>query len=59
MPKWNLQAYFLAIRSKLQVFPEASVILSRYIFKETIKTQIAVFGILLMIFLSQSFIRIL
>lgn len=59
MPKWNFEAYFLAIRSKLQVFPEASVILSRYIFKETIKTQIAVFGILLMIFLSQSFIRIL
>ena len=59
MPKWNFQAYFLAIRSKLQVFPEASVILSRYIFKETIKTQVAVLGILLMIFLSQSFIRIL
>ena len=59
MPKWNLQAYFLAIRSKLQVFPEASVILSRYIFRETVKTQVAVLGILLMIFLSQSFIRIL
>ncbi len=59
MPKWNLQAYFLAIRSKLQVFPEASVILSRYIYRETFKTQVAVLGILLMIFLSQSFIRIL
>lgn len=35
------------------------MILSRYIFKETIKTQVAVLGILLMIFLSQSFIRIL
>ena len=59
MPKWNFQGYFLAIRSKLQVFPEASVILSRYIFKETVKTQLAVLGILLLIFLSQSFIRIL
>ena len=59
MPKWNFQGYFLAIRSKLQVFPEASVILFRYIFKETLKTQLAVLGILLLIFLSQSFIRIL
>ena len=35
------------------------MILSRYIFRETVKTQVAVLGILLMIFLSQSFIRIL
>ena len=35
------------------------MILSRYIFKETLKTQLAVLGILLLIFLSQSFIRIL
>lgn len=35
------------------------MILSRYIFKETLKTQVAVLGILLLIFLSQSFIRIL
>ena len=35
------------------------MILSRYIFKDTLKTQLAVLGILLLIFLSQSFIRIL
>ncbi len=35
------------------------MILSRYIFRETVKTQVAVLGILLMIFLSQSFIRFL
>lgn len=35
------------------------MILSRYIFRETMKTQVAVLGILLMIFLSQSFIRFL
>lgn len=59
MPKFNFETYFSAICLKLQVFTEGRVILSRYIFRETLKTQLAVLGILLMIFLSQSFIRFL
>lgn len=59
MPKFNFETYFSAICLKLQVFTEGRVILSRYIFRETLKTQLSVLGILLMIFLSQSFIRFL
>ena len=50
--KMDFSGLFFSDLLEITSFPEASVILSRYIFKETLKTQLAVLGILLLIFLS-------
>jgi lipopolysaccharide export system permease protein len=55
----ELRQLFFSDSPVITSFPEACVIVFRYIFKETLKTQLSILLVLLLIFTSQQFIRIL